>query len=297
MDPTTLITGAKWALDATKALNNTASALKSLKSSIPPLGYPKRDRLPERQHTYMDFQRSAMDLMTHVEFLSVLAALEARPIYRVFYAIAALVQESETRTTPSARTHSGSRSAMTISPVGAASALEKLLLFDRVEATTNAPLLINALAEHRGAMARFLGALMVVRQYGNPGPREAAERITGLLGELSEYSTPDPTFPFWKAAAMGSRTARRQGNEEFRRVCQQLLGEAHRDFTVAARQDLGYDKKPRRWLKASRHTRWHLWLRRAPVWPGGWPGPDARQLVMDRLEQERNIKPTPTKDQ
>jgi hypothetical protein len=60
-------------------------------------------------------------------------------------------------------------------------ALEKTLLLNETTNSRYMPVLLGALDPFRAAIAAFLGALMEIRQVGNPGPRKAAEQITALL--------------------------------------------------------------------------------------------------------------------
>jgi hypothetical protein len=154
------------------------------------------------------------------------------------------------------------------------------------------PTVMREIGATRGAVAEFVGTLAHVRLVGNPGPRRAAEDIAALVAELFG-SVPTGRPLSWqravvsrsesfKPAAMALRltpplagavrSVRERENGWQRSAqafedCQRALGIAHRDFSLAAQRDLGYG---RRW--------WQFW-RPAGAWPGGWPGPDAKQLI------------------
>ncbi|NKQ54977.1 hypothetical protein HFP15_19010 [Amycolatopsis sp. K13G38] len=108
-------------------------------------------------------------------------------------------------------------------------------------------------ADARKAMSAFLAALSEIRLVGNPEPRAAAEEITAALGELFEL------LPTAKRASEREQQIARTGRWMLR------LGEAQKDFILAARRDLGFAKK-------LRTHRWEVWRpRTVEEWPGGWP--------------------------
>jgi len=121
---------------------------------------------------------------------------------------------------------------------------------------------LTQLGTARADHAEFGGALLEIRMIGNPGPRAVAEEIASLVGELY---------------ARVPRTRRPKGirakEEERFAECMRALGDALRRFTLAARADLG--NGPRWWQRHG--PTW--WRRRHGTWPGGWPGPDALELI------------------
>jgi hypothetical protein len=158
------------------------------------------------------------------------------------------------------------------------------------------PVVQREVSAARAALAAFLGALIEVRLVGNPGPRKAAEEITALVAEL--FGTAPTGRPLrWQRAVVSRTDSCQPAAAALQRVsllasqvqsireregvwqrrarafadCQQALGIAHRDFTLAAQRDLGYGRRLRR-------HRWQIW-RPTSDWPGGWPGPDANQLI------------------
>jgi hypothetical protein len=168
-----------------------------------------------------------------------------------------------------------------------ANALEKIALLNETDNSHYMPALLGTLHQFREAMATFLGALLELRQVGNPEPRKAAEQITALLGELCGR-IPSSQPSWWKRTvvpALGRGDGEKQRQQELE-VCRELLGEAHRDFTLAVRSDLRLDRRPRRF-------RWQLWRPAAKDWPGGWPGPDATQLIAYALNRRREAQPAP----
>ncbi|WP_326951293.1 hypothetical protein OG439_22435 [Amycolatopsis sp. NBC_01307] len=119
-------------------------------------------------------------------------------------------------------------------------------------------------ADARKSMSSFLAALSELRLVGNPEPRAAAEEITAILGELF---TVLPT---------SKKPAERELQIEVTAQWMLRLGEAQKEFVLAARRDLGFAKKLRRhW--------WELWRpRTVEGWPGGWPGPTVTLLAQNK---------------
>jgi hypothetical protein len=115
------------------------------------------------------------------------------------------------------------------------------------------PHLLRTMDGLRGALNDLLSALTLVRMVGLPEARAAAEQMVARTASLQEAI---PT------ARKGATRDRQMA--EFDALAS-ALGTAHRDFTLVARRDLGYDRRLRR-------HRWELWRpRAAPAWPGGWP--------------------------
>lgn len=130
----------------------------------------------------------------------------------------------------------------------------------------------------RSAVSNLLGSLGEIRLCGSAEPREYAERITALLGELFTIPGKRPTKPLrglpWLRAREAACRHQREAYDDYARA----LGEAHRDFILAARDDLG---RGRRWWQSGRERarKWQFWRRTR--WPGGWPGPEAAVLVAE----------------
>jgi hypothetical protein len=168
------------------------------------------------------------------------------------------------------------------------------------------PAALREVSQGRSSLGDFLGAHAEVRLLGNPEPRRLAEEITALVTELfATMPIGRPTLPERAAVTVESRLrisavvqhvprlaravesvraredAWHRKPEEFE-DCLYSLGVAHRDFTLAARQDLGYGRPLRR-------RRWQLWRPRSD-WPGGWPGPDAQRLI-ERDRKHRASRP------
>jgi hypothetical protein len=112
-------------------------------------------------------------------------------------------------------------------------------------------------ADARKSWSAFLTALAEFRLVGNPEPRALAEQMTVILGQLND------SMPIARDPAEQKRQIMQSSQ------WQRLLGEAQKDFILAARRDLG----------TARKLRTHWWqLRRSRTeedWPGGWPGPTA----------------------
>ena len=172
----------------------------------------------------------------------------------------------------------------------------------------------------RGATSALLAGLSEIRLIGNPEPRRLAEEIGTLLVELMESRIPgrpprtirgeltEKGFRAWERKAGPEvlavleripgvpdrlEQARTLTDQEAREAqaarfndCQLALSTWHKKFTLAARKDLGYG--PRWWHvgKKPRAGWWQMWRPRGE-WPGGWPPPDADQLVSQaRMERE-----------
>jgi hypothetical protein len=128
--------------------------------------------------------------------------------------------------------------------------------------------LLHELRDFRQATACYLGALAEVRLHGRPVPRVAAERLTAVLAEcagaIPEVNT--------KAPVLRARRPLEGSSWLYFDRSVRAVGELQRQFTIAARDDLGSGKRVWHIGRKSRTARWQIW-REAP-WPGGWPGPD-----------------------
>ena len=170
------------------------------------------------------------------------------------------------------------------------------------------------LAQSRGAAAELLAALSEVRIVGNPEPRRLAEEIATLLVELMDAKLPGtPSSVRLKVAggiyARAGRPAVEAARDRFPAIsdtvdsiqahvdpevrqeaqrrfsdCQRALGLWHKKFVLACRDDLGYGSPW--WQRSScpRRGRWQFW-RKPDLWPGGWPPPDAADLIGDARQE------------
>lgn len=179
------------------------------------------------------------------------------------------------------------------------------------------------LAAARDATAKLLAALSQIRLVGNPEPRRLAEEIVTLLVELMEQRIPGVPGSSIRFSAMKwlyERIDHEQGlkliegrfpglagviadgkaliDEDVRsaqaerfEACQLALGGWHKKFTLAARKDLGLGRRIWQLGKKPRTAWWQIW--RAPdEWPGGWPPPDAKQLIEQaRRDREAHADP------
>lgn len=171
----------------------------------------------------------------------------------------------------------------------------------------------------RDSSAALLAALSQIRLVGNPEPRRLAEEIATLLVELMEERIPgvpehsfrvgaakwlygkidhdrslkviEDRFPRASAFIAEGKTlidddVRKAQAQRFN-DCLMALGAWHKKFTLAARKDLGYG--PRRWQagKKPRAGWWQIWRARYD-WPGGWPPPDADQLI-EQARRDRHV--------
>lgn len=119
---------------------------------------------------------------------------------------------------------------------------------------------VDATTEARRSLVAFLAAASAVRLVGNPEPRTCAEVMTVTLGQIAAR------LKFTLPPAGRAKQA-----EERAQWCK-AFGQLQKEFTLLARADLGYARKPRK-------HRWQWWRRPEPDWPGGWPGPELRLPV------------------
>jgi hypothetical protein len=177
---------------------------------------------------------------------------------------------------------------------------------------------LRDLSAARDSVPALLGALSEIRLVGNPQLRQLAEEIATLLVELIEVRLPgrpsgvmmaaagnlykksgaaglkavEERFPGLAGKASEARTLLDPGLREAQEArfseCLQALSLWHKKYTLAARRDLGLG--PRWWHAASvpRTHRWQVWRPHEP-WPGGWPPPEARDLIL-RARRERSGK-------
>jgi hypothetical protein len=184
-----------------------------------------------------------------------------------------------------------------------------LLASNRVTDLLYTPALLRELSSTRATLTEFLGALAEIRLVGSPSPRKAAEEITAMVAELYALPMVRPTLQQRIGTSLASRPRAaavlrrlpelaskvesiREQEEAWRRKSQvfndyqQALGIAHRDFTLAARRDVGGDRPLRRhWWQ-----RWRPTTDRLRDWPGGWPGPDAQELI-EQTRERRALPP------
>jgi hypothetical protein len=172
------------------------------------------------------------------------------------------------------------------------------------------------MAACRSATSALLAALSEIRLTGNPEPRGLAEEIVTLLAELMEARLPGmpprglrigAAEKFYEAVerrgglqaveeripglagrvsdmrSLLDKDAREAKADRFN-DCQLALGAWHRKFTLAARKDLGYGP---RWWHVGRKPQAHGWQKWRPYdeWPGGWPPPEASELISQASEQ------------
>lgn len=250
---------------AVSLLSESASALKAALEAIPPSGGKRQWHRDRRLHAYLAFQQAAHEASVWPTWLSL---------------------------------------------------LEEAVLAKRVTVADVMPDLSAA----RSATSGLLAALSEIRLVGNPEPRQLAEEIVTLLIELMEARIPGrlPRTILIELAEKSLRVWERKGQPEglLQRMptiadrleqartlltdqetqatqaarfndCQMALGTWHRKFTLAARKDLGYGP---RWWHIGNDARTHWWQpwRPRPPWPGGWPPPEAHQLIT-RARTEREM--------
>jgi hypothetical protein len=267
VEPVTVVTGAS-------ALAESVNALKAALEAIPTDGRRRRTGQARRLDAYLMFQRAAHEAAVWPSWLGVLEAAA------------------------------------------------------RSKAISSAEV-FSDLAGCRSATSALLTALSEIRLVGNPAPRRLAEEIVTLLIELMEVRLPGvpedgirfriarriynkidhekamETAKGWlpgfvdiidDTAALLDDEARKSKAEYFNN-CQLALGTWHKRFTLAARKDLGYG--PRKWHigRTSRTAPWQIW-RPLDQWPGGWPPPEARDLIglarAERMARVHSAPPRPT---
>jgi hypothetical protein len=245
---------------AATVLRESADTLKSAAQAVPGVGSKRQWNRERRLHAYLAFQSAALDASTWPTWLT---------------------------------------------------SLEESVLAKGM----SPPQILPELAAARRAIADLLAALAEIRLVGNPEPRKLAEEIVTLLVELMEVRLPARPPGTARVAVAKRIWAKTEGSggadaaakrfpalagrvEEFRSLldddahavkaqrfndCQLALGRWHKKFTIAARTDIGYGP---RWWQVSRKPRaasWQWWRREG--WPGGWPPPDAAELVARAREE------------
>lgn len=118
------------------------------------------------------------------------------------------------------------------------------------------PALMRELSRVQVLFETFFSALLEIRIVGNPDLRLIAENIAGILGAAAG------------SIPVGRSQARAELQTAFDRRLKALAAQ-HREFTLAARKDLGYGPSRWRWLKRRRDT------------GDPWPGPDVDKLIED----------------
>lgn len=231
-------------------LGKSPALLKAVANSVPPALRRSRANRDRRREAYLAFQRASLDAMTWANYMLTLE--------------------------------------VAVSP-------RALMIQMR-------PTLVRELGKSRACLANLLSALAEIRMVGNPKPRKAAEEIVALIGHLYEIlPTGRPArYHQWAVAKSESlpqladltnrsQTLRRRldslreaenrwrrSTEEFK-DCLRALGIAHRDFTLTARGDLGMGRRLWQFGRIERKHWYQVW--RPAAWPGGWPGPNAGDLI------------------
>ncbi len=252
---------------AAKLLGESADALKATLEAVPTGGQKRAWHRERRLRAYLGFQRAAIEASTWPVWLGV---------------------------------------------------LEQAILAKEVTTAQAMP----DLSASRSAISALLAALSEIRLIGNPEPRKLAEEITTLLAELMEArvrgtlprtiraelaeragkwsiraleTNPDIAARIERIPGMSDRVERvrafsdqeaQEAKAAWFSDCQMALGAWHKKFTLAARKDLGYGSRWWHFGKKPRAGWWQLW-RPHDEWPGGWPPPDADQLVSQaRMQRE-----------
>lgn len=242
-----------------------------LQTAIP--GAPARERsrgvsAESRERSYVRFQQAAIDLALWASQLQALAGvtLPAQGLTGRVLAVTAAVLPSNWGL-----------------PIVNSKAIADLararLLVDMIGDVQREQGTLRQAGAVRDALANFLGSLGEVRLGGATEPRKYAEQITALLGELfMKTPTRRPPKPLRGLPMLRIRDADWLRLRSEFDDCSRALGEAHRDFVLAARKDLG---RGHGWWQfgKERTRRWQVW--RPSQWPGGWPGPDPKQLVAE----------------
>jgi hypothetical protein len=139
---------------------------------------------------------------------------------------------------------------------------------------------------HRGHLQRTARAALVADWFGTAPTRRPLPWQRAVVSRMDSCQPVAAALQRVSLLASGVQSIRERENVWQRRArafadCQQALGIAHRDFTLAVQRDLGYGRRLRR-------HRWQIW-RPTSDWPGGCPGPDANQLI----EQARQTPALP----
>lgn len=220
-------------------------------TSVPPGNRRSGASRERRQDAYVEFQRSGHSLAasaTHLRALAQTGKLSKADIAtRALRVIGALFPDLSGLLADATAARM-SRAIGLVGRMGLAQDLAGELLTQRA--------VHEAAAQARDAVAEYQTALSLVRIIGRPGPREHAENLTALLGELF---------------------GRIGGSDQSFSSCVLTIGVHHRNFILEVRKDL--ESRPWHRNTSTRTRRYQLWRPLAQNWPGGWPGPDAEALI------------------
>lgn len=248
-------------MDLLTAGAEVATLLQSAAVAVPPgvkRRWPNRQR---RADAYLRLQCSAAEVMAWLVQSRTLIMAAPQPAPRGALVAALLAAAAPERITPKyAR------------PVLRNTALARVSL-DYLADGQYQTQLLRELRDFRQATAGYLAALSDVRLHGRPAPRAAAERLTAVLAEcagaIPEVNT--------KAPLLRARPPLEGSSWHYFDRSVRAVGELQRQFTIAARDDLGTGKRVWHLSRNPRTAPWQIW--RGSPWPGGWPGPDGAALV------------------
>lgn len=230
-------------------------------AGVPPGGKRRWPGRSPRAEVYLRFQRAALDVTSWLAMTRTLVAAEPQPATpAVVLALGAAASPDNHLLTAEARRVLGHVALLRFS-------------LDHISGETYRIALLREFSRLQQATSSFLGALAEVRLVGRPGPQVVAERLTAVLAEAAA-AIPEvpPARPF---RLPRGRAHPRRWDEMDRAI--RAIGVLQREFTIAARDDVGTGRRFWRIGQRERMHRWQVW-RRAP-WPGGWPGPEGGKLI------------------
>ena len=264
---------AQWHYVAVDPLATSASIttlLQAAAAGANPDRVGKRAPRRAREAAYVSFQKSGVRAASTASLLRGLVAMDPprwrRPLLATAYLLTGAAVERATRVREGSFWSGASRLVATLGAAELAGEVAR----DQFARTT--------VVGQFSAVHEFLESLVEIRMIGSPKPRAMAEQITSLLGELfGSIPAGRPGKEVRGLPGFRSRDRAWLKRQEYFEDCTRALGRAFKDFTVVARADLG---RGNRWWQRGRRERTHFWqFWRAPDWPGGWPGPDGRELV------------------
>jgi hypothetical protein len=265
---------------AKSVADEAAAVLKAVLGTVPPGGSRRLFSRRRRETAYLAFQSAALDMQ----------------VQTVWLGVAEEVILSKDLTTaqvwPAIIGFKAATSAIL-------AALSEIRLVGRPGPRAVAEEIASLIGELHESRPASRGPQSLVREAVNHVGRRAAERVFEKADRIAadDASTADAAavmaerFPplgrriqeakdalGWEQA----QTAKSVGYAD----CQKALGSFHRKFTLAARKDLGYG--PHFWqVSANARTWWWQVWRQPDQWPGGWPGPDAKELIAGSVRNTR----------
>ncbi len=242
-------------MDPISTAAGIAQILQLAMSTEQPSGRRRSSRR-EREAAYLEFQRTALDVLFYTGYLQVLAESEPSSWRRPLLG-AGLIGDVLLERVQGADAYEPTlRRFAKIARLGVVGDLTMEAVRHNVA--------LHQIAAAMSAHSTFSGALARVRLVGAPAVRRGAENLTSLLAELNgtiPSTRPDRVMRYMPWAK--AQEAAWQSRSEYFNDCLRAIGEAQKEFTLAARADLG--RGHRWWHRGSaERTRWWQFWRSRP---------------------------------